>query len=468
MMDLPEKKPKNAAKGGAGRSTVGEMLLYGLGDVGCNFIWTFASSFLVLYYTDSAGIAAAYVGTMMLVSRILDGVSDILMGVVIEKTRTRWGKARPWILFGSVPFALSLILLFNVPAGFSGVGKNTYVFLTYVFMSVFCYTVVNLAYHATLARFSLTPQDRTMVTTVRVIMVTALALVLSIITPALLELFGGQKEQRAWNILASIYAALALGCLIACFLGVREKVPMTTATGEAIPQTPLKEALRALLRNKYFCLAAILSIVGATFNVSMGGYIYYARDVLGNVEYFGLMSMATMAPLLAATPLMPHAFKKLGKRGAILVGMALGVLASVVQMIAAYNLIAVLVCMALRSLGITPLLTATFTFPGDIVDYMEWKDGIRTEGLVSGTTSFGSKVGTGLGSAILGWLLALGNYNPNLPVQAQATLNAEIMINVGVPCILSVICFVVMLFWDIDKYRPQIDGARKTGATPPA
>ncbi|MDR1025509.1 MAG: MFS transporter, partial [Treponema sp.] len=112
------------------------------------------------------------------------------------------------------------------------------------------------------------------------------------------------------------------------------------------------------------------------------------------------------------------------------------------------------------ALGIVPLLTAAYTLPGDIVDYMEWKDGIRTEGLVSGATSFGSKMGAGFGSAILGWLLAFGRYDANLTVQAQPALDAEIMNGAGVPFFLCAACGVIILFWDIDKYRPQIEEAR--------
>lgn len=443
-----------------GASTVKEMLLYGLGDVGSNFIWTFTSSFLVLYYTDSVKAAAAYVGTMMLVARILDGASDILMGVVIEKTRTRWGKARPWILFGSVPFAVSLLLLFNVPTGFSESGKNAYIFLTYVFMSVFCYTAVNLAYHATLARFSLTQHDRAVVTTVRVLMVTALALVLAYATPYLLELFGGQRKQRSWSILSAIYAGLAFICLMGCFFGVKEKVPLPAAK-EGGRRRPLGPSIRALLHTKYFYLAAALNTVGAAFSGSMGGYIYYARDVLGNAGYFGLMSALTMLPMLLGTPLMPLFFRKMGKRNAILSGMILSAAACAVQFFVPYSLAVVLACTGFRALGIVPLLTAAYTLPGDIVDYMDWKDGIRTEGLVSGATSFGSKVGTGLGSATLGWLLAFGRYDAGLAVQAQATLDAEIMIGAGVPFFLCIACIAIILFWDIDRYLPQIEEARR-------
>lgn len=126
-----------------------------MGDVGVNLVWTLPSSFLMLYYTDSVGISAAYIGTIMLICRLFDGFSDVLMGVVIDKTHTRWGKARPWLMLMTLPMLLSIYFTFKVPTGEVGMQK-AYTFISYFIMSVICYTAVNLSYHSMLPRFSLT------------------------------------------------------------------------------------------------------------------------------------------------------------------------------------------------------------------------------------------------------------------------------------------------------------------------
>ena len=155
-------------------STTLEIILYGLGDVGVNIIWALPSSFLMLYYTDSVGISAAYIGTMMLICRLFDGVSDILMGVIIDKTHTKWGKARPWLLFMGLPLIVSVFLTFHVPGSWSENAQKVYSFVTYFVMSVICYTAVNLAYHSMLPRFSLTSQDRSVTSVIRSVFLSSL------------------------------------------------------------------------------------------------------------------------------------------------------------------------------------------------------------------------------------------------------------------------------------------------------
>ncbi|MDR1642156.1 MAG: glycoside-pentoside-hexuronide (GPH):cation symporter [Clostridiales bacterium] len=437
-------------------SSVKEKVFYGLGDVGSNFIWSFASSFLVLYYTDSAGLTAAYVGTMMLIARILDGASDIGMGVVIEKTKTRWGKARPWVLFGSIPFAISLMLVFNVPSALSESGKNAYAFITYVFMAVFCYTAVNLSYHAMLPRFSMTQHDRAVVSTVRTLMVIAVMLILSNVTPAWLEALGGQRSQGAWTVVSAVYGILAFICLLATFFGVKEKIPATPSSKQADAPS-LYQALLILLKTKYFYLAIILTLFVYLMNGIGGVGIYYARDVLGNANYYGILMLVSMVPMFIAMPFVPLMYKKFGKTRSITVGMIVSAVGAAVQLFNPYSLPLAMVSGVIKTAGMVPLSTALFTFAGDIVEYSEWKHGIRTEGFVTGTNSFGMKLGTGLGSALVGWLLAFGKYDASLEIQAQSTLNAEILIQIGIPIISAILCVIVLLFWDIDKHRPEIE-----------
>ncbi|MDR2381058.1 MAG: MFS transporter [Bifidobacteriaceae bacterium] len=455
----PNGKPGAASGKGNGTASASlrEKILYSFGDVGSNFVWTFTSSFLVLYYTDSALISAAFVGSMMFFTRVFDAGSDLVMGLVIEKTRTRFGKARPWVAFGAGPLALSLVLVFNVPSTWSPVAKNGYVFATYFLLAVVCYTAVNLSYHAMLARITLVQHERAVISVYRVVITLFAVLGISFATPVLLDRLGGSRAQGAWTGTSAIFAVLAVVFLLTCFIGTSEKVPVQAHSAAGAGRTPVKVALRFLLRTKYFYLTAFLNIVMTTFNGVMGGYVYFARDVLGNVDLFGVLSACTLLPIIVVAPLMPPVFKRLGKRNTILVGMALSVIACAVQLAAPSSVLLAVITMSARAAGLAPLMTASATFPGDIVDYMQWKTGVRAEGLVSSTASFGAKLGTGLGSALLGWLLAAGGYDGAADVQLPSAINAEIAAVVGVPLTVCALCLVGMYFWDIDKYRPAID-----------
>lgn len=431
-----------------------EKISYALGDVGCNFIWSFTASFLTLYYTDCVGLSAAFIGTMMLMSRLLDGLSDIGMGVVIEKTQTRWGKARPWILFASMPFAISLILIMNIPGGLTSQGKNIYAFITYIFMVVICYTIVNLSYHAMLARITISQEDRNVISVVRMTLVLVSILILNTITPQVLNLVGGIKEQKAWSTVALIYASIAFVLLLICFFGTKEKVD--TGEKEQSEKLPLSTSLKAIATNKYFYITALLFVCCYLVQGLNGVGIYYARDILGNTNLFGMMSIAQMVPMLIGIPLMPLLFKKFGKMQVIRGGFMISIIGSLMVLLNPYHVILYMTATVLKGIGSIPFSVAMFTLAADLVDFGEWKSGIRAEGFAYSGTSFGMKVGTGLGAALLGWLLSWGHYDASLTQQMQSAKDAMIIIAVIIPLTLSIIQLGLTLLWDLDKKYPNI------------
>ena len=432
-------------------SSLGTKLSYAVGDIGCNFVWTFVSGFLMLYYTDSVGMSAAFIGTMFFICRVFDGASDIGMGVVIEKTSTRWGKARPWVLFGCIPLAVSMLLLFNVPQALGEAGKNVYIYITYIFVTVICYTAVNLSYNAMLPRFSLTPHDRNIVSAIKGVAVIIAALSISILTPLLLESFGGQQSQASWRNISVIYAAIGLLMLLITFTFVKEKIPPNVDEEGKPVKVPVKKALHILLRNKYFYLATALFVV-FYMTTGLGGVtIYFARDIMGDANLFGLISAIAIFPMLVATPFLPALYKRFGKRNIMLIGSLVTAAGCALQLINPYSLVLYLIFAVLRGFGMIMFSLPIFTLASDIVELVDHNHGMRTEGLVTSVNSFGIKVGTGLGSALVGWFLALGKYNAEAAVQLKQALNAMILLQIGVPLVLSVILAVLLIFWDIEK-----------------
>ena len=167
-----------------------EKISYGMGDCGANVTVALCSTFLTAYYTDTVGIAAAAVGTMMLLARVFDGVTDIVMGAIVDKTKTRWGKARPWVRWTAPLMAIALILEFNVPGGLSGNGKLVYAYLTYIFQNCIVYTANNLPFNALLSRMTLNVQDRASAATTRFVMTQLTTLIINAVTATLLSTAG--------------------------------------------------------------------------------------------------------------------------------------------------------------------------------------------------------------------------------------------------------------------------------------
>lgn len=269
--------------------------------------------FLTYYYTDSAGISAAFAGTMMLICRLFDGISDLFMGTIIDKTKARWGKARSWILFSTIPMVLAYLAMYNVPESIGQGGKNIWSAVSYFLLSVVFYTANNLAYHSMLPRFSLNSEDRGAVSVVRTIFSTGAFLLMNIVTPILFTAFGGKEKQSTWTIITLIYGSLAIICLFITFFGVKEKLPIEDTKKEE-DRAPVKASLALLLKSRYFYIAIILFFAYFVSSGIGGIGIYYTTNVLGSATYYSMQSFAGLIPTIVVLPFVPRLYKKFGKR----------------------------------------------------------------------------------------------------------------------------------------------------------
>ncbi len=191
-----------------------EKLSYGFGDCAANVYVAMAGTFLTAFYTDTVGIGVAAVGTMMLLARIFDGVTDLLMGAVVDKTRSKYGKARPWVLWSAPFMCIGLILLFTVPSGLSSGGKLAYAYITYIFMNCIVYTANNLPYNALLSRMTLNVQDRATTASMRFVMTQATTLIINAVTMPLVGSIG-------WVWASVIFGIVEMVMLLICFVGCK-------------------------------------------------------------------------------------------------------------------------------------------------------------------------------------------------------------------------------------------------------
>lgn len=429
-----------------------EKIAYGMGDSAANVYVAMTGSFLTGFYTDTVGLAAAAVGTMMLVTRVFDGITDLLMGGIVEKTHTRWGKARPWVLWTAPFMALGLILLFTVPKSLYGTnGGLIYAYITYIFMNCLVYTANNLPFNALLSRMSLDVQDRADTASVRFIMTQITTLIVNAVTASLVSSVG-------WVTLAVIYGLIEVVMLLWCFFGCKEHIGEDEESKTVkTEKVPMKVGLKAVLTNKYFYFQALLFLVLYIYVVCIGSSTYYfCNTVLGNLSIMTVISSAMTIAAIISNFIVPYGVRKFGKRICMIAGCILVIIGSAVVGLAGTNIALVVVGQLIRGFGQGPIMSGIFAMTADIVDYGEWKKGIRTEGLVNSATSFGMKVGIGLGSAVCTGILSIGGYVGTAEVQTASAI-ASIKFAFGYMGVITmVICLILVLLLNLDKYMPQI------------
>lgn len=447
-------------------SSLPEKIIYGLGDVGANLCWTFMASFVTLYYTDSAGIAAAAAGSFMLIARILDGITDVLCAFLMQKVNTRWGKIRPWFWIAAPLLGIGVYISFNIPMGLSDSQKLMWAFLTYTFTGAVAFTIYNLAFTAILPLMSLDQDDRNKASSMQRVICGAGILVIMNVTPILLGMFGGEKSADAWHSLTLIYAIL---CTVLVFLmGVIIKEKQLPAAGEsaetaeisAQPETvkeekvPVLTVLKKAVCNKYMPLLLIFFIAyywGST--VYSGVLSYYCRDIMGNMNFVGILSFGKTLPMMFVIPFCPVLFKKFGKRKVVMITLLGAGVCSLLKMLNPDSMSWVLLLCILGSICNGPVSAAMFTYVADLVDYVREKKNVQSESFIAMTSSVGTKLGSGVGSAFVGWMLSLGGYNAELAQQgADALFSMNLMAN-AVPAVSAVIIVICLLFWDMDKKK---------------
>lgn len=426
-----------------------EKLAFAVGDGGCNFVWTTIGSFLTLYYTDSVGISAAVIGTIMLLSRIVDGFSDLGMGVIIDRTHTRWGKARPWILWSAIPMGVGLVLLFSVPSSLGTNAKIAYAAISYTVMAAIIYTASNLAYNTLLSLEAPDPKDRVTMSSIRFFFTMGVVLFINYNAMKLVNKFG-------WTGMATIFGVISIVLLLITFFFTKER-NVVEVKNEEKEKVTISHSFKILFKNKYFVLVTLIFVINYTaLGINNGIRIYFARDVLGSVALMGTLTLCFILPKMIGNLFYPQISKLLGKWKSLVIGYVLEMLGVGFMMVMPASLSGTIAGLVLLGIGGIPHTAGLFAMVVDIIDYGEWKTGERIDGLTYSATSFGMKVGAGLGAAIVGWGLAWGNYNGALKVQSAETINAIKMLFTVVPFALFAVGLIIMLFANLDKIYPQI------------
>ncbi|APH18208.1 MFS transporter [Clostridium botulinum] len=429
-----------------------EKLGYGLGDFACNLVWNSLSMFILYFYTDVMGMKAAIISTLMLVVRILAGFMDIASGIVVDKTKTRYGKARPWILWMAIPFGISTILLFSIP-NIGESGKLAYVVITYVLLNVI-YTAINIPYGVLNSLMTQDQNERSEINIYRMFCSTAGSLCVSVLVLPLVSLFGG--EQSAWIITFAIFGIVATFMFFLTFKTTKERV--TAVNEEKSQNIFFKDGMRALIQNKYWInIVLLLVVLFMNMGIMGGSMIYYAQYILNDKKLVAGLSIAQNIPTLIVmlTIAMPL-IKKYGKRNTAILGSIIFILGSLFALIDLTSVKLIYISIIVKGTGNALISATIFALLADTIEYGEWKTNVRTEGLVYSAGNFGLKIGIGLGTAIVGWLLAFSNYNGSSKVQTDTAINAINILFIWLPMILSGVQIILLKFYKLDKIYPNI------------
>lgn len=429
---------------------------YGCGDTACNVVFGMISTLLTLFYTDYVGINAATIGLIMLISRMFDGVSDAIMGILVERTKSKWGKSRPWILWMSVPFAISAVLLFAVPHSTAMV-QAIYIFVTYNLINTVCYTAINLPYSSLSAMMTRNSSERDMLSVVRMGLSPFGRILAVTCTMPVVKLFG--NNQSAWIKTMTIWASIAFILLLICFWKCEEKVVIEAKSKQE--KIPLKQSLRALVTNQYFWAVVILwTMQNGIYCVTGTILPYYCKYIFHNDTWmYSTLYLTETLIIVVATFLSPMLLKKYGKRNMSLAGACLALVGQLIFCLNPTNFGFMVFSCVIRGLGLAPLNSIVFGFLGDVVEFGQWKTHIRQESLIFAGSSVGMKVGAGLTSAIITGLLSLSGYvSSTAGTISQPDSAIRMIINVYrfAPLVVWVSVIITLSLYKLDKMYPMI------------
>lgn len=441
-----------------------ERFSYGCGDFGCNIIYTAMSAFLMLYYTDYAGVSALAVGTIMMMSRVFDGISDIIMGVIVDRTKSKFGKARPWLLRMCVPFAVSGVLLFSVPASWAPVPKLVYVFITYNLVSTVIYTAINVPYSALNALMTQDPYERSVLSIFRNLLATAGTLTINTCTLPLVEYFGDNAS--AWTKTFCVLGILAVAAFMINFFGTKERVKAANVRDGETEDVPFAVGIRALFKNKYWIMmTGMLALFFLMYSVNGGATVYYAKDILGDRNLVGTINGIFNVVQIVAMFFIAMLVKKYGKRNVFSTGLVLDIIGMLILSFSNGSMGLIVISSIIRGIGNACGGATMWAMVSDTIDYGEWKTGVRTEGLVNSACSFGYKIGNGIGSALLGLILEIGGYVGEAAAQTASALMSIKVCFVWIPIVVYLTGLLIMKFYHLDREFDGIiaDLKRKAG-----
>ena len=439
---------------------------YGSGDIAGNCVYALLTAFMMIYLTDTIGLSMGIVSTLIAASKIFDGVSDFFFGRLIDKTKSKMGKARPWMLWGYVGCAITLVACFSIPESWDKTAQYIFFFLSYTLLNAVFFTANNIAYASLTALITRNTSERVQIGSLRFIFAFGTKIVIEAVTIFAVDWLGGGVT--GWRNIAIIYAILGLITNTFSVFSVKElpEEDDGEAVGEKIrPESELTflQSFKVLLKNKYYVVICCSYILTQLYASVIGMGTYYAKYILGNEEIFSTLSLAINITMVVSLTALPMVIKKMGGMYKLnICGYVLAALGRVGVMVAAYmgSLPLMLAFTAVATIGIAPLQGDLNALIACCSEYTTLKTGYRLEGMMYSCSSLGIKVGGALGTAICGWLLDAAGYIENAAVQTAATVNMLNFLYLWMPVILCVAVGFLLVFLNVEKANKELSSVK--------
>ena len=447
-----------------------EKIGYGLGDMSSSMFWKLFGAYLMIFYTDVFGISAAVVGTMFAVTRVWDSFFDPVVGAVADRTSSRWGRFRPYLLFLAVPFGVIGILTFLTPP-FGQTGKIVYAFITYALMMM-VYSAINVPYASLLGVMSPDPADRNTLATYRMTFAYLGSFLALLLFMPLVNAFGGGNSggpmlgwltapQAGWLMAAGVIAVVCVLLFLGCFALTKERVrPVRQG------KTSLKTDLRDLLHNRPWWILLGAGVASLVFNsIRDGATVYYFKyyvdeTAVGSISFLGLpfvlsglyLAVGQAANILGVILAAPVS-NRIGKRRTFMAGMAVASVLSIAFFwLGKDQLVPIFILQALISVCAGSIFPLLWSMYADCADYSELQTGNRATGLIFSSSSMSQKFGWAFGTAITGWMLAQFGFQANA-VQSAETLQGIRMFLSLLPAAGAFLSLVFIYFYPLSEQK---------------
>lgn len=441
-----------------------EKIGYGFGDMASSMFWKLFGAYLMIFYTDVFGLPAAVVGTMFLITRIWDSAFDPIVGVVADRTHSRWGKFRPYLLWLAVPFGIIGVLTFVTP-DWSPIGKLVYAYVTYSLMMMI-YSAINVPYASLLGVMSPNPKERNTLSTYRMTFAYIGSFIALLLFMPLVNFFSGNSkdlgdQQTGWTMAVVVIAILCIILFFGCFAWTKERVkPIKEA------QNPLKEDLKDLFKNKPWWILLGAGVAALVFNsIRDGATVYYFKyfvveEDYATVSFFGMSFVlsglylalgqaANIIGVIAAAPVS----NRIGKRNTYMWAMIIATVLSVIfYWFDKEDLIWMFVFQALISICAGSIFPLLWSMYADCADYSGLKTGNRATGLIFSSSSMSQKFGWAIGTAITGWLLGFFGFQANA-VQSEEAISGIKMFLSFLPAVGTILSVVFISMYPLTEKK---------------
>ena len=460
---------------------------YGSGDIAGNVVYALLSAFVMIFLTDTVGMNAGIVGTLIAVSKLFDGVSDILFGALIDKTHSKMGKARPWMLYGYFGCAVCLVAIFCIPADISEFAQYAWFFIAYTVLNAGFYTANNIAYSALTALITKNNHERVQMGSIRFMFAFGTSMLIQTITVGCVAACGGGAG--GWRTVAIVYAIIGVISNTISVMSVKELSPAELAEADVTPAAydaqikegdleevteelkkeantqeekySLIDAFKILVHNKYYLMIVgaylLMQIYSATLNMG----IYFMTYVLKNANLLGVFSWAINIPMIIGLLMTPTLVQKWGGMFRLnRTGYMIGTLGRLGVVVAGYmgSVPLMLACTAIAALGMSPLQGDMNALIATCSEYTFLTTGKRVDGTMYSCTSFGTKVGGGIGTALAGWLLALSGYVGGAAQQSASCMNMLHIMYLWMPMIFNLLITLILTRLNVEKAVADLKG----------